>query len=342
MGIFNRNHKKYKLVKNKGWLARDEPRYRLKASRNIYRYGTLIARKDELGGAVESQDSLSQDGDSWARYGTTIKGGGTVSGNALVTDSAVVNGGSVRDAAMVCDNAVVNGCLVQDAAMLTDDATAGPWAVVKGRAILKDRARLYREAPSPETQDDQFYVAENHMAQLSDDAVIGGASVVSGHVAGMAQVIGDSMIDADSNVYGWACVEDSTLQHGSIVSHAGARQFFDVNDPSCGSEENRTIIRNAKLYHTYTQGISIENRETRDVDFTNEGTYRRNDTTGMAPIKVSDKVELDIALEFDVATLALPPDLQQRVCGSLTKNKQACKNIVACHTNRCAAGHTKS
>ena len=87
--------KKYELTKETKTLADGTVLHRIRALMDIPRY---CVRAGDLGGWIEKENNLSQDGDSW------------VSGNALVYGKALVYGyADVSDKAKVSDNAWVSG-----------------------------------------------------------------------------------------------------------------------------------------------------------------------------------------------------------------------------------------
>lgn len=133
-------------------------------------------RAGDIGGWVESEKNLSQDGDAWVMHDAIVIDDATVSDNALVYEGArimdqanvfgeaYVGGESVvkdcakvygharvdglsdiRDNARVFENARVNGC-----AMICDEAEVSGWAKVEGNMYgeskIYDHARLCKFA----------------------------------------------------------------------------------------------------------------------------------------------------------------------------------------------------
>jgi len=81
---------------------------------NVYRIRALKdfgnVKKGDIGGYVESEYNLSQEGDCWIYNNATACENSIVSGNAVVKDCAVVCGNSVvKDCAVVCGNSIVSG-----------------------------------------------------------------------------------------------------------------------------------------------------------------------------------------------------------------------------------------
>ena len=93
--------------------------FRIKA---LISFGSVEA--SELGGYVEKEDNLAQDGDAWVCDNARVCGNARVYGNARVCDNARVYGN-----ARVCDNARVCGNVM-----------------VYGNAWVCDNARVYGNA----------------------------------------------------------------------------------------------------------------------------------------------------------------------------------------------------
>ena len=157
--------KKYKLTNETMTLAGGTVLHRIRALRDIPRFGV---KAGELGGFVEEENNLSQDGDAW------VSGKARVSGNANVSDDAWVFGN-----AEVSGNAWVYG-----------DAEVYDNANVYGNALVFGDANVYGNA----------WVFGD--ANVSDDAwVFGNAKVY-----GKARVFGNAEIYDDAWVFGNACV----------------------------------------------------------------------------------------------------------------------------------------
>ena len=109
-------NKKYELIdetKGIGGITL----HRIRALRNIPRYGV---RSGDLGGWIEAESNLSQDGDAW------VGGEAWVYGNALVCGDAVVCGDArVCGNALVCGDAEVKS--VRDYAVFKNGWSSGRW-----------------------------------------------------------------------------------------------------------------------------------------------------------------------------------------------------------------------
>ena len=103
--------------------------HRIRALRNIPRYGVKYG---DLGGWIESESNLSQDGDAWVSDDARVYGDAVVCDDALVYGDAWVCGNaSVSGDAWVCGNAWVSGNAIvyKDADYMTFKNTwsSGRW-----------------------------------------------------------------------------------------------------------------------------------------------------------------------------------------------------------------------
>ena len=90
--------KKYKLTENEQVVS----------GRTLYQIQALKSfrdvKKGELGGWIEKESNLSQEGDCWVYYNARVFGDAAVSGNAMVFGDARVSGN-----ALVSGNAIISG-----------------------------------------------------------------------------------------------------------------------------------------------------------------------------------------------------------------------------------------
>ena len=139
--------------------------HRIKALKS---FGSV--EKGELGGWIESEQYLSQDGNAW------VFDNAEVSGNVIVCDNATVGGN-----ATVCGNATVSGN-----------------AKVRGNAWVGYNAKVDRDA----TVYGNATVSGN--AKVRGNATISGNAIVSGNakVRGNAKVEGNATVEGNSKVRG--------------------------------------------------------------------------------------------------------------------------------------------
>src|SRR5574344_2442999 len=137
-------NKKYELTEEvKEYFNKKCIIHRIKALKD---FGNV--KKGELGGFVESEDNLSQDGNCWIYDDARVVDNARVSGNAMVCDKAVLLANAqVYDDAKVYDNAEVYGdALVSDNARVFDYAKVYGNAEVYGSAHISGNAKVYDDA----------------------------------------------------------------------------------------------------------------------------------------------------------------------------------------------------
>lgn len=132
--ILERNKLKYKLV-GKAKLINGIELYRIEALKN---FGNV--QKGAIGGYVTSMFNLSQEGNCWIYDDAKVIGLAYVDDDAEISGNAIVSGNSV-----VRGNAKID-CMVrvQDYAIV--EGTVYDHAVIKGRSIINDGARIGGQA----------------------------------------------------------------------------------------------------------------------------------------------------------------------------------------------------
>ena len=145
--------------------------HRIKALKS---FGNI--KEGDLGGWIESEKNLSQDGNAWIFDNATVYDNARVGGDAKVRDNARVgDNAKVRDNAWVGENAWVNG-----------DALVGGDAWVNGNSLVGGNAEVYGNS----------WVGYN--------AKVGGNVNVrdNARIGGDAKVYGNATISWDATVRG--------------------------------------------------------------------------------------------------------------------------------------------
>ena len=128
----------------------DEVTYhRIRACKDFNVQGYHVKAGD-LGGYVESEYNIDQDGNAWVDDNAIVSGNAIVSDNAVISGNAVVGGGAwvgdstrVSGLARVGDNAVISGnARVGSNAVVVGNARVGSNAVVIGNAVINGLARV--------------------------------------------------------------------------------------------------------------------------------------------------------------------------------------------------------
>ena len=117
--------------------------HRIKALKS---FGNI--KKGELGGWIESEKNLSQDGDAWVFDNAKVRRNATIRGDAWVFDNAEVSGNAiVSENAAVSENATVSeNAIVSGNATVSGDATVEDKAKVRGNATVSGNAKVSRDA----------------------------------------------------------------------------------------------------------------------------------------------------------------------------------------------------
>lgn len=170
-------------------------------------------RKGDLGGFVESENNLSQEGDCW------VFDEAKIAGNARVEEDA-----RVSEKSIVCENACVTGsccvygkALVCDNAKILGDSSVGGNAFIRGNATIMDRA----------------IVSENIIAY--QNAIISG----NAKVVGAAEVYENAMITGKARVCG-----DAIIRGNAVISE---HQF--ISSGVCENDLSKNLISSI-IYQT--------------------------------------------------------------------------------------------
>lgn len=183
--------KKYEIVKSESIVYNGRTLYRIRALKDLWTAPIKIVCKGDLGGYVESENNLSQEGDCW------------IYDNAKVYDDAkVLDYAFVYNTAEVFENAKVFGnAKVWGDAFIFDDAE------VWGNAKIYDKARIFGKAA----------IFEN--AEIYDEAGVYGNAKVLGKawVFGNAKIYGNAKICEKAQIYGNAEVKGDACICGSSL-----------------------------------------------------------------------------------------------------------------------------
>lgn len=101
--------------------------------------------KNDLGGWIESEGNLSQNGecwvddDAWVINNAVVKDDAYICGNSIVTDNAIIS----EQAALDGESVVVGGnALICGKANIQDNAYVAGYAIICGNAIIQDDAQV--------------------------------------------------------------------------------------------------------------------------------------------------------------------------------------------------------
>lgn len=138
--------KKYKIRKDLSYTFDGHKLYRVEALKD---FGNV--KKGSVGGFIEKEDNLSQEGNCWIFLDAKVYGNAKVFGNAIINgfaqvcdNSVVFDNAQVRGYSKVKDNAQVYGnSLLLDNAQVCDNAHLIGTCLVRDNAIVCGDACIY-------------------------------------------------------------------------------------------------------------------------------------------------------------------------------------------------------
>lgn len=164
----------------------------------------------DIGGYVESEDNLSQDGNCWIDDIAIVKD------EAKVLDNAIIKGrAQVLDNAIVFNNATVSGnAIVNNHSKVYDNS------MVSGNAIINGTSKVYGHAAV------RCNANLHSAAKVFGNATVSGDAVVTGYskVYGRSIVIENALVNGASEIYGYsivcgdACITDANIYDKARVA----------------------------------------------------------------------------------------------------------------------------
>ncbi len=134
--------KKYELIET------DCKSFRIKALKDFQLITGEMVKKGDLGGAVNGEHNLSQEGNCWIEFEARVFDNSTVSGNAVMKGNSWA-----KDNSIVSGNAVMkdHSCAKGDSrisgnAVMKDNSMALGNSTVSGNAVMKDWSMVYNNS----------------------------------------------------------------------------------------------------------------------------------------------------------------------------------------------------
>ena len=196
--------KKYEMT-DKTKVVAGVTLHRIRALVDIAAFGIEAG---DVGGWIESEINLSQDGDAWVADNARISGGARVFGGARIYDDArIYDGAQIFGGAQIYGNARVDG-----------DAWVFGGAQIYGNARIDDGARVFGGA--------QIY----GNARVDGDAwVAGNARIYAGaRVCGGARIHGEARVYGEAQIYGGAQIYGEAQIYGGAQIYGNARIYAPI------------------------------------------------------------------------------------------------------------------
>ncbi|OQB41012.1 MAG: hypothetical protein BWY04_01108 [candidate division CPR1 bacterium ADurb.Bin160] len=202
--------KKYELIE-----TNCNSDYRIKALKDFQLITGEMVKKGDLGGLVDGEHNLSQEGNCWISYYAGAFGKSSVKDNAILKDYS-----GAFDNSTVSGNAVMNG-----------DSKAYDHSTISGNAVMKDWSRAYNSSIITENAVMQHNSCADGNSTVSGNAVMKDDSVVCGNstVSGNAVMKDDSIVCGNSTVSGNAVMQDNSCAEGdSIITGNAVLQAYQT------------------------------------------------------------------------------------------------------------------
>lgn len=212
--------------------------YRIKAITNIFnKDGKLIVAESSLGGFIESESNLSQDGISWVAREACVFNDAIVKDDALVTGNAVISGKSIISGnSVIAGNVIVKSSLINGKSRILENSKIEN-SVIEEQANICGNVKIFNSTisgnaiiiDSSSVEDSKItnYVIVRDSSSVTDN------SHISGHA-----VIGGSSSVANSSVSGHTYIIDDSTVHNSKIC------------------DNVVVSNNAKIKQSDIEGIS--------------------------------------------------------------------------------------
>lgn len=225
---------------------------RIVALRDIPRHNV---EKGDLGGFLEKESNLNQEGDCW------------VGGNAIVYMDAKVTGGALVDGeAQVYANASVDDwAQVREGAQVYDNAKLRERCLVMGNSRVHGDAKVWGSALVCERAVVSGYAAVAGRCGIYGHASLSGESLVEGSmlVKDRARVIGHAQLLGGGTVYGSALVggdvySRSWVYFGGSVVVNGKDYFISIEGGKRLQEKNVTVVKDyvsGKVFFCCEDGV---------------------------------------------------------------------------------------
>ena len=210
-------------------------------NRKLYRIIALKdfsdVKKDDLGGYVENEYNLSQEGDCW------IYDNAKVFDNAEVYDNAeVACNAEVYDYAEVYDNAkIFDDAKVYGEVKVYDNTKVYGNAIVYDHAEISGHAKVYNNAIISDNAEVSGYAQVFGYAKVYDYAEIYDYAVVYGNV----QVCEDAKIFGDAKIYGNALINRNYKITGKVIDRFD--DILEIRNPK--GRLVTVILRDGKIYY---------------------------------------------------------------------------------------------
>lgn len=247
---------KFELVPESKITDRGTEYYRIRALKD---FGDV--KKGDLGGYVEKEENLSQEGDAWIYDDAKVRTDAVVSGNAKIREEGWLAGD-----AQVYGNAEVSG-----KAILTGNAQVYDNAKVSGRMQLSDNAKIYGNAQV------NINMTISNNVEIYDNAKLDGAIFVkdnakvygNANIHGSAYIAGNTQVSGNAELTDGASIKDDVIITGEtkLGAHANVsgKGILNVNDTITEEIKLSERANDNDLSETAEQDQKQEEQQTKGI-----------------------------------------------------------------------------
>ena len=202
--------------------------YRIRALKDFPADNPFITKGD-LGGWVESELNLSQNGNCWIYDDAKVMDSALVSENAELNFQCIVRGNAkIYGSSILRDNAIIKDYAeVYGNAEVMLNARISDFGKVFGNAIVTDSAEVlnYGKIFGNGSLRDTSLIEGN--GRVGGNVFIFGTSRVSGTIYGAIDMM-STTVEENSIIFGYGVFTNCNIRNGAIV-HSQAQTFENVN-----------------------------------------------------------------------------------------------------------------
>jgi len=291
----NIQNSKYEIIKP-GIEYNDRILYRIRAKKD---FGYVCA--GNLGGWIENEYNLDEDGWCWIFKEAKVFGNARVIGNALVYDRALVYGeAKIMDDSLVEDEAKVFGnAKVMGHANIKGYSSVYDNAIISGEAQVLDHAQVFNDAKITD------YAKIHDHTTIAGSAFVGGRAKIydNAKIYGNARVEDNVEIYDDAEVYENAKVYDSAYIFGNAKIYGNSQVF----DEACVYGYSR-VKGNAEVYNEQRIVFGIVDHDIRKYKDWKSAIYH---LFGTYPVNRKIILYIPVNKDFSMvnnSTIILKPD----------------------------------
>lgn len=241
----NPENKKYEITQ----YAKDEfgtVLFRIRALKDF-----ADVKAGDLGGYVENENNLSQEGKCWIYDKSKVSKEAHVTGNAKI-----INSSHVSDNAIISDSAYINRSYIMGNTKVKECARVNS-SLVYGSGVIKGNSRVTANISFNGLIDDDVIISGSRVnisgndIQIRDNARITGDVRIEDNVLvrGNALIKDRAFLSGDCNLYGNCEISDDVTINGFSVVKDNA--IIKGSSKLCGNIrvcDNATIMDNAIIY----------------------------------------------------------------------------------------------